>query len=522
MSFNWNPFHKKKPENKASEPQKVSPISEDISQNIKKLAEEFGDSSEIVIREVNTGMNKDIRIVSIYMDGLVDQTLVNEFIMESLMLNNCDFDKYTPKEAVFNDLRMNALTLSNVKVVNDWDHLVLAVLSGNTLIMMDGWNEVISGETQGWEERSIQEPTSQTVIRGPKDSFTESLKVNVTLIRKRIKNANLRLETFQIGTVSRTNISFMYIKGIAKDDLAQEVKTRLEKIETDSIIESGNIEEFIQDQTTTPFPQLINTERPDAAVGNLLDGRVVILIDGTPFVLIAPATFFQFFQSPEDYYQRADIATLLRLLRFFVFFISLFAPSIYIALTTFHQEMLPFPLLINLAAQREGVPFPAFFEALIMEITFEILREAGVRMPRAVGQAVSIVGAIVIGEAAVQAGIISPAMVIVVGITAISSFAVPSFNIGIPARILRFLLMISAATAGFYGMTLLVIMIVGHMNSLRSFGIPYLEPLSPFNLTAQVDTFIRLPQRLKQKITLKRDNTVKAANPVNKDGDSNG
>ncbi|MCP3028977.1 spore germination protein [Halobacillus sp. A5] len=522
MSFNWNPFHKKKQENHVSDKQKVSHISKDISQNLKKLLEEFEDSSEIVIRELNTGINKDIRIVSIYMDGLVDQTLVNEFIMESLMLNKSEFDKYTPKEDVFNDLRMNALTLSNIKVINDWDSLVLAILSGNTVIMIDGWNEVFNGETQGWEERSIQEPTSQTVIRGPKDSFTESLRVNVTLIRKRIKNANLRLENIEIGKVSRTNVAFMYIQGIATDELVKEVRNRLEKIETDSIIESGNIEEFIQDQTSTPFPQLINSERPDAAVGNLLEGRVVILIDGTPFVLIAPATFFQFFQSPEDYYQRADIASLLRLLRFFVFFISLFAPSIYISLTTFHQEMLPFPLLINLAAQREGVPFPAFFEALIMEITFEILREAGVRMPRAVGQAVSIVGAIVIGEAAVQAGIISPAMVIVVGITAISSFAVPSFSIGIPARILRFILMISAATAGFYGMTLLVILIIGHMNSLRSFGVPYLEPLSPFNLTAQADTFIRLPKKLEQKIIMKRDNTVKKANQLNKDGDTNG
>ncbi|GGF22310.1 spore germination protein KA [Halobacillus andaensis] len=522
MKFDWNPFHKKKQETRSGNSQKELPISDDLSQNIKRLSDEFGDNSEIIIRELNTGMKKDIRVVSIYMDGLVDQTLVNEFILESLKLNHSDFDKNTPKKDVFNELRMNALTLSNVKVINDWDQLVLTILSGSTLVMIDGWNEVLSGETQGWEERAIQEPTSQTVVRGPKDSFTESLKVNVTLIRKRIKNVNLRVETFQIGTVSRTNISIMYMKGIAKDDLIQEVKRRLEKIDTDSIIESGNLEEFIQDHTSTPFPQLVNSERPDAAVGNLLDGRVVILVDGTPFVLIAPATFFQFFQSPEDYYQRADIATLLRLLRFFVFFLSLFAPSIYIALTTYHQEMLPFPLLINLAAQREGVPFPAFVEALIMEVTFEILREAGVRMPRAVGQAVSIVGAIVIGEAAVQAGIISPAMVIVVGITAISSFAVPSFSIAIPARILRFLLMVSAATAGFYGMILLVIMMAAHMNSLRSFGVPYLEPLSPFNLAAQADTFVRLPPKVKQKFTFKRDNTVNTANPLNKEGDSNG
>ncbi|MFB5661477.1 spore germination protein [Alteribacillus sp. HJP-4] len=521
MSFYWKRYRKKNQYDYTDEKQNVS-LHKDISKNISKLADEFGENSEIIIREFNMGRQKNIKVVSIYMDGLVDQTFVNKFIMESLMLDKADHDEHSSKEAVLNYIRMNALTLSNVKVINDWEELVLSILSGHTLIMIDGWDEVISGETEGWEERPVSEPTSQTVIRGPKDAFTESLKVNVTMIRKRIKNANLKLETIQMGKVSRTKIAYMYIQGIAKQELVREVESRLRKIDTDSILESGNIEEYIQDDTLTPFPQLINSERPDAAVGNLLEGRVVILINGTPFVLIAPATFFHFFQSPEDYYQRADISTLLRLLRFFVFFISMFAPSIYIALITYHQEMLPFPLLINIAAQRETVPFPAFFEALLMEITFEILREAGVRMPRAVGQAVSIVGAIVIGEAAVQAGFISPAMVIVVAITAISSFAIPSFNIAISARILRFTLMISAAIAGFYGMTLMFILIVGHLNSLRSFGIPYLQPLAPFNLSDQKDTFIRLPKVFNRRKKLLTTGKIESQNNVNKAGDSNG
>ena len=259
------------------------------------------------------------------------------------------------------------------------------------------------------------------------------------------------------------------------------------------------------------------------AVGNLLEGRVVILINGSPFVLIAPATFVQFFQSPEDYYQRADIGTLLRMLRFFVFFITLFAPSVYIALTTFHQEMLPFTFFINLAAQQERVPFPAFFEALLLEFTFEILREAGIRMPRAVGQAVSIVGALVLGEAVVRAGIISPAMVIVVAITAISSFAIPSYNIAITARILRFLLMLSAAAFGFYGVILMTMVIVGHMNSLRSFGVPYLESIAPFKPSDQKDTFFRFPiwSMLKRPSLLSK-NTVRTEiqkNQVDKDGE---
>jgi spore germination protein KA len=258
-------------------------------------------------------------------------------------------------------------------------------------------------------------------------------------------------------------------------------------------LESGYIEELIQDETYTPFPTVYNTERPDVIAAGLLEGRVAILIDGTPFVLLVPALFGQFNQAAEDYYQRADIGTLLRLLRYLSFFIALLGPSLYIAITTFHQEMIPTPLLISLAAQREGVPFPAFIEALVMELTFEILREAGVRLPRAVGQAVSIVGALVIGQAAVEAGIISAAMVIVVSVTAIASFVFPSYNMAISVRILRFGLMGLAASFGLFGITLGLIAIVLHLCSLRSFGIPYMSPFAPFILADQKDMLFKVP-----------------------------
>jgi spore germination protein KA len=225
-----------------------------------------------------------------------------------------------------------------------------------------------------------------------------------------------------------------------------------------------------------------------------LEGRVAILMDGTPFVLLVPALFVQFYQSAEDYYQRADFATLIRILRYICFFVSLLAPSLYIAITTFHQELLPSPLLFSLAAQREGIPFPALVEALIMEVTFEILREAGVRLPKTVGQAVSIVGALVIGQAAVEAGLVSPAMVIIVSITAISNFVIPSFNMGISVRILRFFLMAFAATFGLFGVTVGLIAMVQHLCSLRSFGVPYMSPMAPFIKEDQKDTILRMPQ----------------------------
>jgi spore germination protein KA len=285
----------------------------------------------------------------------------------------------------------------------------------------------------------------------------------------------------------------MYIHGIAHDQIIEEIRQRLHKIDIDSVLESGYIQQLIEDQTLTTFPTIYDTERPDIVAGNLLEGRIAIFVDGTPFVLIAPAVFIQFFQSAEDYYVRFDISTSIRFLRVVMFIISLIAPATYVAVTTFHQEMVPTQLIVAIAAQRESVPFPAFVEALLMEVTFEILREAGIRLPKAIGSAVSIVGALVIGQAAVQASIVSPAMVIIVSITAIANFATPSFAMAISIRLMRFLFMICAAVFGFYGIILALLMMVVHLCSLRSFGIPYMAPLAPFIPSNNEDTVVRLP-----------------------------
>ncbi|MDF2723570.1 MAG: GerA spore germination protein, partial [Paenibacillus sp.] len=260
----------------------------------------------------------------------------------------------------------------------------------------------------------------------------------------------------------------------------------------------------------SPFPTIYNTERPDVIAAELLEGKVAILVDGTPFVLVVPALFISFMHSAEDYYQRADISSLLRILRFIGLFISLLAPSLYIAITTFHQEMLPTQLLIGLSSQREGVPFPAFVEAVMMEIVFEVLREAGLRMPRAVGQAVSIVGTLVIGQAAVEAGIVSAAMVIVVSITAISSFIFPAVNMSIAIRMMRFPLMGLAGSLGLFGVFLGIIALLLHMCSLRSFGVPYMTPFAPYIQDDLKDTIIRAPLWLMRK----RPRLTSRQNPI--------
>lgn len=330
-------------------------------------------------------------------------------------------------------------------------------------------------------------------FRGPRQGFTESLQTNISMIRRYIKNPNLWVEKMKKGSVTNTDIALMYIQGICDEKVLKEVKQRLEKIDIDSILESGYIEQLIEDETFTTFPTMYHTERPDVVAGNLLEGRFAIIVDGTPFVLIAPALFVQFFQSVEDYYSRFDIATSIRILRVLVFFISLVAPAVYVAATTFHQEMIPTQLLVVIAAQREIVPFPAVVEALTMEVAFEILREAGVRLPRVVGSAVSIVGALVIGQAAVQAGIVSPAMVIIVALTAIASFATPAFAMAISARLIRFIFIIASAVMGFYGLILGIIMMFVHLCSLRSFGVPYMSPLAPFSSQGVKDALFRVP-----------------------------
>ncbi|MEH7073190.1 spore germination protein [Neobacillus drentensis] len=470
------------------DPQKPEdlPILRDYQENISHLKEEVGNSSDINIREFKLGSHKGALV---YVDGLASSIAIADYILETVMESN------VPDEPVdiFQFMLDKTMALGSVKTITNWNQVYDALFSGDTVIFLQGCNKAISGETKGWDKRAITEPTTQLSIRGPKDSFTETLRTNTALVRRRIKSPNLRVDSIKLGAVSQTDIAILYIKGIANDKIVAEVKERLNRIDIDSIIGSGYIEQLIEDQTWTTFPTTYHCERPDVVTSHLLEGRVAIVVDGTPFVVTVPAIFIQFFQAADDYYSRFDISTGVRLLRIIAFLIAVIGPSVYIAATTFHQEMIPTTMAIAIAAQRENVPFPAFVEALIMEVTFEILREAGLRLPRAVGQAVSIVGALVIGQAAVQAGLVSPVMVIVVSITAIANFSTPVFAMAIAARLLRFALMGLATILGFFGIMLGLMFISIHLCSLRSFGIPYMMPLAPFNLKEQQDAFVRFP-----------------------------
>ncbi|WP_409348099.1 spore germination protein [Paenibacillus gyeongsangnamensis] len=494
------------------------PIKASLQQNIEKVKSVFGNSSDIVVREIRIGDDRQLQAAILYTDGLIDLNALQNFILESLMLDIQKNDYGTKIFSAQNPLQFlkdSVLAVGDIQDVMDFDTLFTSLLSGKAIILVDGYPHSYAVGMFGGENRGVTEPSVETTVRGPRESFTENLRTNTSLIRRKIRNTNLWLESMKIGKITKTDVTIAYIKGIAQDNVVEEVRKRLNRIDLDAVLESGYIEEMIQDESYSPFPTIFNTERPDVLAAGLLEGRVAILVDGTPFVLMVPALFVQFFQSSEDYYQRADIASLLRFLRFFCFFIALAGPSLYIAITTVHQEMIPTQLLISLAAQREGIPFPAFVEALMMEVTFEILREASLRLPRAVGQAVSIVGTLVIGETAVHAGIVSAAMVIVVSLTGIASFVVPSFNLSISVRMIRFALMGMAASFGLYGFFVGIFWLVLHLCRLRSFGVPYMSPIGPVNVADLKDTVFRLPRwgLFSRPSSIVQKNLVRGRNP---------
>lgn len=478
--------------------QKTALLESALIKNLQHIKNETDYSPDVAVRQIKVEVSgKLLHFAIIFVQGITDHTVIDEGIIKSIIENSLA-DKEPDKSwsTPFQWLKERALSTLEISDLQDKKELFSGLFGGSTIILCDGFPEGVGVKTAGGMQRGIEESQTQPVVRGPKDAFNENIQTNIALLRKRIKTPDLRLETRKLGTYTKTDIALMYIKGIARDEVIKEVKRRLDGIETDSILEGSFIEEFIQDKTFTPFPLMSNTDRPDIASASLLEGQFIILVDGSPFVLIAPMTFFSFLHVSEDYYQWFGIAIFVRWIRYICFFISLTLPSLYVAITTFHKEMIPTRLLISLAAQREGVPFPAFVEALLMELTFEILREAGLRMPRAIGSAISIVGSFVIGQSAVEAGLVSPAMVIVVSLTAISNFTIPLFNMGFSIRILRFPLMFLSASFGLYGVVAGLFFLMIHLVSLKSFGLPYLLSAAPMKLRNQKDLFIRLPRRL--------------------------
>lgn len=475
-------------------PDRSKKLKKDIKENEKEVHEYLYDCDDVITRDFYMGQAQKHEMALMYIDGMVDKNLVQEEILKSLMLLTRQAPlEYSLGQNFFNMVKEGLLTAADIKEVDNFGEVVLGILSGDTILFMDKFEKALIISTRGWEKRGVQEPATEAVIRGPREGFTETYRVNIALIRRRLKDPNLKVKTIKLGRHTRTDVGILYIQGVANPNIVDEVLKRLNTIDMGGVIESGYIEQMIEGDWLSPFPQLRRTERPDVVAAGLIEGNVAIVTDNTPFVLLAPGTFLSLFQSPEDYYERWYIASMIRLLRFTAAFFAMAFPALYIAMTAYHPGMLPTDLALSIAATREGVPFSAVVEALIMVFSLEVLREAGVRLPGPIGQTIGIVGGLVVGEAAVRAGIVSPIMVIVVAVNAISSFAIPNYSVAIGFRLLTFLFMFLGTVAGLYGIMLGLLALTIHLVTLKSFGAHYLSPFVSFRFSEGKDFIVRGP-----------------------------
>ncbi|MBO0993187.1 spore germination protein [Bacillus sp. SD088] len=482
--FNRKKFNKRNKERQIDK-EVLKPLYSNLEKNAEVLNFLYKDCSDVVFRSFVIADH--IKAQLVYIKGMSNIEEIDSNVLTPLM-QQTDQKSINPRLLI-----EHRLSVAEIKKIESFDTCVEQLSVGNPILLLDGDQQGYALGLAKWEKRAIEEPSGEVVVRGPREGFTESVEVNTSLLRRKIKSPQLKMKSLKVGRYTQTTIMITYIQDLSDETLIEEITQRIKRIDIDGILESGYIEELIQDNSYSPFPQVLVTERPDTAVSNLLEGRVVIVVDGTPFVLIAPTTFYSLFQSGEDYYHHFIISTATRWLRFLFLFISLLLPSLYVAVITYHQEMVPTTLLLTMVDSREAIPFPALVEALLMEITFEGLREAGLRLPKQVGAAVSIVGALVIGQAAVAAGLVSDPMVMVVALTGIASFTIPRYNIAIPFRLLRFPIMLLAGTFGLLGIMMGLLAIIIHLSTLRSFGVPYLSPMAPLKRRDLKDTLIRAP-----------------------------
>ncbi len=466
-----------------------------LAENIKIFKAIFTNCSDVVIHEFNFAQHKNLPLAIIYVDGLVEKAQVNECIIRSLSLELPIVirGEEPVRGRLLETIKRSGLCVPEIEETGQVKKAVNAILAGDTALLIDGQDTALLIDTRGWEMRAIEESPTDRLVRGPREAFVETLRINTALLRRKIKNPALKIEALVLGQVTQTDVALAYVEGIANPKIVAEVKNRLGRIVIDGVLEGGYLEELIEDHPFSPFCTINHSDRVDKIAALLLEGRVAVLVDGSPFVLIMPTLFVELLHNPEDYYNRYLFMSPVRTLRIFAFFVTLLASSFYVSLITFHPELLPTPLLLSIAAQREAVPFPAIVEVLIMEITFEILREAGLRMPLPLGQAVSIVGALVLGEAAVRAGLVAPATVIVIAITAIASFTF-CYSASLVLRLVRFPLLLLSGFLGLPGLTFGLLAMVIHLANLRSFGVPFLYPLSPLSPEELKDTGVRAPR----------------------------
>jgi len=450
--------------------------------NAEALQELMGkDNADFTTRELTIPTTPSVEAQLCFCETMIDATALNKQILEPLLLSVREIAlRELPGKSVAEKIGRNLLLAGKLQNFQFKDEVLSAALGGQVVLFLEGSEIAMGVELRKIPERAIVEPQSETVLRGPREGFTECLSDNKSLLRVRIKSGKLRFDSFRIGRISENEGAVIYLEGIANPKLIREIKRRIKSLDVDMVADSSVLEKLIEDHPLLVFPTTLFTERPDLVEFALTEGRVGVMLENSPACLIAPANFFDFFKTAEDNYIRWPYTSFIRSIRLLAGLVSIWAPATYIAITTFHREMLPTALALSIAGARENVPFPAFIEAFSMELILELVLEAGVRLPSPIGQSIGIVGAVVLGQAAVSAQIVSPFLVIVVAITSLSSFVVPLFVAERGVRLLRFPLMILGATMGLYGIMAGMAAIAAVQTAMTSFGQPYFAPLAPF------------------------------------------
>lgn len=478
-------------------------VNKNLEENIIVLESVFEDCDDLVKRKMNIGINNDIKLYIMYADVVVDRHSIEESLLLPLIniLREKKVSDFKNMDEYFRYAINTGLMSVDVKVENNLNVAVNSVMSGDTVIFFDKVKFFVSIQTRGWPNRGIQKADTEISLKGSKESFTETLRLNTVLIRRRIRDTNLKIKQKVIGRRSQTDVAVVYIEDVVRKDILKNVIDKLDRIDIDAIIDSSNLEEFFE-QKWTLFPKVQSTERPDKAASALLEGRVVIIVDNSPYVLIVPVTLNTLFMASDDYYHSIWLGSFIRIIRYISALINVFLPGMYIAFTTFHPSMIPTSLALSIAKSREGVPFPAFLEIILMEIMFELLKEGGIRLPQPIGNTIGIVGGLIIGQAAVEANLVSPIVIIVLAVTAVASFTIPNTDLSSSFRIIKYGVIILCTLFGAYGLVMSMLILLIHLVGMNSFGVPFMSPyVSALSIGKEdfKDSVLRFPITMMKK-----------------------
>lgn len=463
-------------------------ISQDIQNNIKYVEAVMADCNDLIKKEFHIGRRRNIRIYVVYMDGLVNTEMIQESVIKPMLIEPVQEKRQAVDQWVIES--------ADRKWITTMEEAFTAILSGNTVVFIDGEGQAILISSKMPPTRGVQTADQEVAMVGPKDSFNESLRTNTALVRRRIRDTRLKVIQKQVGTRSKTDYAIMYIDDLVKKDILEEIEAQIEEMCVDGVLDSSMLQQLLEKNTKTPFPTYQLTQRPDKTASGLLEGRIAVIVDNSPEALLLPVTLNVFFQASDDYYNRWETATFARILRYISAFLAVGLPGFYVALASYHPEVLPTPFLLALVSAREGVPFPVVVEVLLMELSFELLREAGIRLPGQLGGTIGIVGGLIVGQAAVDAHIVSTIVVIVVSLTAIASFSIPNETFTGAFRLLKFMLIAFCTFWGLYGFFLGCLAIFIHLFQMENYGVPYMYPTTAKEhgvSTAFQDYVIRAP-----------------------------